>query len=65
MRRAAPPLLKALSLSTCASRELVAGFTAAMSAEGVQGAVGVCFSIAPALAAQFSKKDEASVGRTI
>jgi hypothetical protein len=44
---------------------LVAGFTAAMSAEGVQGAVGVCFSIAPALAAQFSKKDEASVGRTI
>lgn len=33
-------------------KELLSALTAAMAAEGPQGAIGVCSSIAPALAAQ-------------
>ncbi|OJU09934.1 MAG: hypothetical protein BGN86_14995 [Caulobacterales bacterium 68-7] len=45
-------------------RELLSALTAAMAAEGPQGAIGVCSSIAPALAAQLSEESGASVRRT-
>ena len=45
-------------------KELLSALTAAMAAEGPQGAIGVCSSIAPALAAQLSEESGASVRRT-
>lgn len=45
-------------------KELLNALTAAMAAEGPQGAIGVCSSIAPALAAQLSEESGASVRRT-
>ncbi len=45
-------------------KELLSALTAAMVAEGPQGAIGVCSSIAPALAAQLSEESGASVRRT-
>jgi hypothetical protein len=45
-------------------KELMSALTAAMAAEGPQGAVGVCSGIAPALAAQLSEESGASVRRT-
>ncbi|QTH24832.1 DUF3365 domain-containing protein (plasmid) [Rhizorhabdus wittichii] len=45
-------------------KELLGALTTAMAAEGPQGAVGVCSSIAPALAAQLSEESGASVRRT-
>ncbi len=44
--------------------ELLSVLIAAMAAEGPQGAIGVCSSIAPALAAQLSEESGASVRRT-
>lgn len=45
-------------------KELLSALTAAMAAEGLQRAIGVCSSIAPALAAQLSEESGASVRRT-
>ena len=45
-------------------KELLSALTAAMAAEGPQGAIGACSSIAPALAAQLSEESGASVRRT-
>ena len=45
-------------------KELLSALTAAMAAEGPQGAIGVCSSIAPALTAQLSEESGASVRRT-
>lgn len=45
-------------------KELLSALTAAMVAEGPQGAIGVCSSIAPAIAVQLSEESGASVRRT-
>lgn len=45
-------------------KELLTALTAAMEAEGPEGAIGVCASIAPALAVQLSEESGASVRRT-
>ena len=45
-------------------KELMSALTAAMAAEGPQGAVGVCSGIAPALAAHLSEESGANVRRT-
>ncbi len=45
-------------------KDLLSALTAAMAAEGPQGAIGICSSIAPALAAQLSEESGASVRRT-
>jgi len=45
-------------------KELLSALTAAMAAEGPQGAIGICSSIAPALAAQLSEESGAIVRRT-
>lgn len=45
-------------------KELLSALTAAMAVEGPQGAIGVCSSIAPALAAQLSEESGATVRRT-
>jgi hypothetical protein len=45
-------------------KELLSALTAAMGSEGPEGAIGVCSSIAPALAAQLSEESGASVRRT-
>lgn len=45
-------------------KELLSALTDAMAAEGPQGAIGVCSSIAPALAAQLSGESGATVRRT-
>lgn len=45
-------------------KDLLGALTAAMAAEGPQGAIGICSSIAPALAAQLSEESGASVRRT-
>ncbi|ALR21411.1 MULTISPECIES: DUF3365 domain-containing protein [Sphingobium] len=45
-------------------KELLSALTAAMAADGPQGAISVCSSIAPALAAQISEESGATVRRT-
>lgn len=45
-------------------KDLLRALTAAMASEGPEGAIGVCASIAPALAAQLSEESGASVRRT-
>ena len=45
-------------------KDLMGALTAAMAADGPQGAIGVCSSIAPALAAQLSEESGATVRRT-
>lgn len=45
-------------------KELMRALAAAMETEGPQGAIGVCSSIAPALAAQLSEESGAIVRRT-
>ena len=45
-------------------KDLLSALTEAMASEGPEGAIGVCASIAPALAAQLSEESGASVRRT-
>lgn len=45
-------------------KDLLGALTAAMAAEGPEGAIGVCSRIAPALAAQLSEESGAIVRRT-
>jgi hypothetical protein len=45
-------------------KELMSALTAAMAADGPQGAITVCASVAPALAAQLSEESGAIVRRT-
>lgn len=45
-------------------KELLGALTVAMAAEGPQGAIGVCSSIAPAFAERLSEESGASVRRT-